>query len=61
MAKFKSHHSTYDGDGNKQKGVGILFSDRFWTENENLYKSDNGETIISIISRCSFRFTVAGL
>ena len=41
MAKFTSHHSTYDGDGNKQKGASIFFSENFWTENENLYKSDN--------------------
>jgi hypothetical protein len=47
MGKLKSHNSTYDGDGNRQKGASIFFSDKYWTENECLYKSDNGDIIIS--------------
>ncbi len=46
MAKFKSHNSTNDGDGNRQKGASIFFSDTFWTENECLYKSENGYLIV---------------
>ena len=45
MAKFTSHHSTYDGDGNRQKGASFFFSENFWKENENLYKSDNGDLV----------------
>ena len=37
---------TYNGDGNRQKGVSIFFSDKFWTEGECLYKSDNGDLVI---------------
>ena len=47
MARFTSHHSTYDGDGNRQKGASIFFSENFWTESENLYNSDNGDLVIS--------------
>ena len=47
MAKFTSHSSTYDSDGNRQKGASIFFSGSFWTENENLYKSDNEDLVIS--------------
>ena len=32
MARFKTHNSTYNGDGNRQKGASIFFSDKFWTE-----------------------------
>ena len=46
MAKFKTHNSTYNGDGNRQKGASIFFSDKFWTEDEYLYKSDNGDLVI---------------
>ena len=46
MARFTSHHSTYDWDGNRQKGASIFFSESFWTENENLYNSDNGDLVI---------------
>ena len=38
--------STYNGDGNRQKGASIFFSDKFWTEDECLYKSDNGDLLI---------------
>ena len=33
-------------DGNRQKGASIFFSDKFWTEDECLYKSDNGDLVI---------------
>ena len=46
-AHFKTHNSTYDGDGNRQKGASIFFSDKFWVKNECLYNSDNGDLIIS--------------
>ena len=46
MARFKIHNSTYNGDGNRQKGASIFFSDKFWTEDECLYKSDNGDLVI---------------
>ena len=46
MARFKTHNSTYNGDGNRQKGASIFFSDKFWTEDECLYKSDNGDLVI---------------
>jgi hypothetical protein len=45
MAKFKTHNSTYNVDENRQKGASIFFSDKFWTEDECLYKSDNGDLI----------------
>ncbi len=47
MTKFKSHKSYYDGDGNRHKEACIFFSDRFWKEYQCLYKSDNGDLIIS--------------
>ena len=40
LAKFKTHNSTYNGDGYRQKGEkggSIFFSDKFWTEDECLY------------------------
>ena len=46
FARFKTHNSTYNGDGNKQKGASIFFSDKFCTEDECLYKSDNGDLVI---------------
>ena len=46
LAKLKTHNSTYNGDGNKQKGASIFFSDKFRTEDECLYKSDNGDLVI---------------
>jgi exonuclease III len=45
MAKFKTHNFSYNGYGNKQKGVSIFFSEKFWTEDECLYKSDNGDLV----------------
>ena len=46
LAKLKTHYSTYNGDGNRQKGASIFFSDKFLTEDECLYKSDNGDLVI---------------
>ena len=46
LEKFKTHSSTYNGDGNRQKRASIFFSDKFWTEDEFLYKSDNGDLLI---------------
>ena len=34
LARFKTHNSTYDGNGNRQKGARIFFSGNFWTEDE---------------------------
>jgi hypothetical protein len=44
-AKFKSHNPTENGEGNRQKEASILFSDKFWAENEGLNKLDNGDLI----------------
>ena len=38
---IKTQSSTYDGDGNRQKGASIFFSDKFWVENECLWRSDH--------------------
>jgi hypothetical protein len=47
MAKFKYHNSTHDGDENRLVGASTFFKDKFWTENQCLHKSYNGELIIS--------------
>ena len=36
----------FEWDGNRQKGASIFFSDKFWSEDEWLYKSDNGGLLI---------------
>ena len=46
LEKFKTHSSTYNGNGNQQKSASIFLSDKFWTEDEFLYKSDNGDLVI---------------
>ena len=43
----KIDNSIYNGDGKRQKGACIFFSDKFWTEDECLYKSDNGDLVIA--------------
>ena len=61
MAKFASHNSTYNGDGNRQKGASIFFSGNFWSENENLYKSDNGDLIISRLKNNNLSLIIANV
>ena len=38
--------SWYNGDGNRQRGASIFFSNKFWTEDKCLYKSYNGDLVI---------------
>ena len=61
MARFTSHHSTYDGDGNRQKGASIFFSENFWTESENLYNSDNGDLVISRLKNDNLSLIIANV
>ena len=45
----------------RQKGASIFFSDRFWSENENLYKSDNGDAIISRFKNDNLSLIIANV
>ena len=47
LARFKTHNSTYDGNGNRQKVASIFFCNNYWTEEEFLHKSDNVDLVIS--------------
>ena len=58
MARFTSHHSTYDNDGNRQKGASTFFSESFWTESESLYNSDNGDLVISRLKNDNLSFII---
>ena len=59
MARFTSHHSTYDNDENRHKGGSTFFSESFWTESKSLYNSDNGDLIISRLKNDNLSFIIA--